>query len=110
MPIRRRSLQDQIQATSSPRLRTILQQILNNVVALFVPYDPCRMCDQLREEEVYLAMSVVFDDALQDSGPTPMPSELADMAGESATKLNAKPWWRLLYKLCYDEIGMTVLA
>jgi hypothetical protein len=55
-------------------------------------------------------MTMVFDDALQDSGPTPMPSELADMAGESATKLDAKPWWRLLHKLYHDEIGMTVLA
>ena len=83
---------------------------MDNIVAISVANDPRRVRNQLRKEEVHFAMTMVFDDALQDSGPTPMPSELADMAGESATKLNAKPWWRLLYKLYHDEIGMNVLA
>lgn len=73
-------------------------------------YDPYRMCDQLREEDVYFAISMMFDDALQNSGPTHMPSELANIAGKNATQSNTKPRGRLLYKLCHDEIAMTVFA
>ena len=68
------------------------------------------MWDQLRKEEIPFTMAMVFDEAFQDSRPTSVPSELAHMASEGATKLKAKPRWRLLYKLCHNKIGMTVLA